>query len=109
MRGLGSLRAFGELYLDAAGKRFLQAVVIKISLLPFQAVVGLRGLDWKKHRWVKARMVEGGFYPIGLGSDTRFYVDLARRVNRWILGYYLYWWWNSVRNGIKSKIKGFLG
>ena len=96
IKGVGSLRDFGNRWFGGKGPNLLAGLEIKYSLLVFQGVVGKRGIDWKKHKWVKERMIVGGYYPVRMDSDWVFYNDWAKRVNGWILGYYFRWWWERV-------------
>jgi hypothetical protein len=91
LKGIQSLKNFNLLHFGAANDGFLQGLIIKYTLLPYQSVVGRRGLDIKKHRWIHTEMKKRGHYPIDINSGNAYLVMLARWLNKSVYYYYMRW------------------
>jgi glycosyltransferase involved in cell wall biosynthesis len=101
--GIASLISFNLRVFGAANDAFLQGLVIKYSLLPYQSAIGPRGIDWKKHRWVHKNMCDRGFYPIDTNSGNAYLVMLAKWLNRSVYYYYLRWWFRLLGLSLRAR------
>jgi glycosyltransferase involved in cell wall biosynthesis len=109
LEGVRSLKAFCNTNTERIDVDFVQGLIIKFTLLPFQAVIGKKGIDWSKHQWVYERMKQQGNMPVGLNSGNVYLVKWASILNKSVYYYYLRWWLRllgisvKVRFGIKKE------
>jgi hypothetical protein len=102
-KGIASLKDFSLKNYGVENDPFLQGLIIKYSLLPYQSCIDTRGLDLKKHRWVHGKMKDLGFYPIQTNSGNAYLVMLARWLNVSVYYYYFRWWLRLMGIALKSR------
>jgi glycosyltransferase involved in cell wall biosynthesis len=107
-KGIQSLKTFNLKYHNSENDAFLQGLIIKYSLLPYQSAISTKGIDLKKHRWIHEKMCTLGFYPINTNSRNIYLVTLAKWLNISPFYYYFRWWLKLVRIAIQVKIKNLM-
>lgn len=103
-KGIASLKAFSLKHYGIENEIFIQGVVIKYTLLPYQSCVGVRFFDWKKHSWVHNKMRSSGFYPVNTNSGNLYLVMLAKWLNKSVFYYYFRWWLRLVGISLRSRL-----
>ena len=105
INGVKSLIEFNRKHFQNPHEIFLQGLIIKFSLLPYQSVVKPTFIDWRKHKWVHQKMKENGLYPINLNSGNLYLRDLAKKANISIFYYYAYWWFRLLKISLTNRFK----
>lgn len=104
-KGISSLKAFSLRHYRVENDAFLQGLIIKYSLLPYQSCIGGVFFDLKKHLWVHRNMKALGHYPIDTNSGNLYLVMLARWMNVSVYYYYFRWWLRLLGISLKAKFK----
>jgi len=104
LEGVRSLKEFCKTNKERIHVDFVQGLIIKFTLLPFQAVIGKWGIDWKKHQWVYKRMKQRGNLPVGLNSGNVHLVKWASILNKSVFYYYLRWWLRLLEISVRVRL-----
>ena len=105
INGIKDLLLFNKKHFNDPNRSFLQGLIIKFSLLPYQAAIGTNFFHFSKHKWVHHTMKAEGLYPINLNTRNYYLRSLAKKANFSIYYFYAYWWFRLLKISLTNRFK----